>query len=387
MNPVTDHLVPVPSERLGLGMYVAELDRSWLHTPFETRGFLITQASQVDILRRACEYVYIDPNRSDALAMLEMKDPNAGPLEMDNANVRPEPLDLCGCREVLQDARAQIAGTIRAARRAGRLEIEPFARSIDEFVEQVLEWPDEAQWLLTAEPARGYLNRRSLGTAVYTIVFGRHLGLNHDALRELALGAMLLDIGKTAVPITILSKPKRLNSVELSFARRHVDRSVTLVRLNARMAQRIVDMVAGHHERLDGSGYPHHIGGTEISLYARIAGIADTFDALTQNRGYANGRSGHAALRHLNTRRNVKFDAALIDEFVHAIGVYPVGTNVELADGSIGIVCRQKPGEPTRPDVLLKRDADGRALDSPQVAESTPTRRVRRALPNIVALN
>lgn len=384
MALVADHLVPVHCEQLEHGMYVAELDRSWLHTPFETRGFLITQADQIDVLRRCCEYVYVDPTRSEAIAM-----PDIGIALTDAAadTERPradEALQLNGCREFLLDASERIAETIRAARRVSKLEIAPIEREIDGFVEHVLEWSDTVQWLLATEPSHGYLNRRALGTAVYGVIFGRQLGFDHAALRELALGALILDIGKTSVPITILSKPKRLNSVERSFARRHVNQSLTLVRLSATLERRVVDMVASHHERLDGSGYPHHIGGTEIPLYARIAGIADTFDALTQDRGYANARSGHSALRYLNTWRDTRFDAALIDEFIHAVGVYPVGTGVELHDGSIGIVCCQRDGEPKRPDVLLTRDAAGRALPDNRVVESTPSRRIRRALPAVV---
>jgi len=384
MTLVSDHLVPVQSEQLELGMYVAELDRSWLHTPFEARGFLITQASQIDVLRRSCEYVYVDPTRSEASTLLYLEAEHAAPQVNGETTYNDDVLDLNGCREVLQEATSQIAATIRAARRVARLEITPIARRLDDFIDHVLEWPDAVQWLLATDPSHGYLNRRSLGTAVFSIIFGRHLGLDGDALRELALGALILDIGKTTVPITILSKPQRLNSVERSFARRHVDHSVTLLRLNARLEQRVVDMVGGHHERLDGSGYPHHISGTEISLYARIAGIADSFDAMTQDRGYANARSGHAALRYLNTWRNIKFDAALVDEFIHAVGVYPVGTSVEMVDGSFGTVCGQNPGEPKRPNVLLSRDAGGQALEKQRVVEPTPSRRIRRALPAIV---
>lgn len=390
------HLIPVHCEQLEHGMYVAELDRSWLQTPFEVRGFLITQDEQIDVLRRYCEYVYVDPNRSDSIAMEDLaalsEDETAlakshradsHPAKSHPADTHPADvgLPLNGCRDFLEEATEQIAATVREARRANRLEIEPINRTIDGFVDHVLEWPDAVQWLLATEPAHGRLNRRSIGTAVFSILFGRQLGFDHDALRELALGALLLDIGKTSVPITILSKPKRLNSVERSFVRRHVDTGVALVRLNARMERRVLDMVAFHHERLDGSGYPHKTSGTEIPLYARIAGIADTYDAMTQNRDYANARSGHAALRYLSSCRDIKFDAALVDEFIHAVGVYPVGTNVELEDCSIGTVCRHDPNEPKRPDVLLLRDPSGQSLKAMSIAESGPNKRIRRALP------
>lgn len=385
-----EHLITVDCEHLEPGMYVAELDRSWLHTPFESRGFVITQDLEIDILRRSCDYVYVDTARSETTPIAKTA------VSAEPARLGTEPgsklgpaervLELNGCREVLDDACSQIAATICAARRIGSLDCAPIEDKLDDFVDHVLEWPDAVQWILSTEPGHGYLKRRSVGTAVYAIVFGHHLGLDRAALRDLALGALLLDIGKTSVPITILSKPKRLNSVERSFVRRHVDCSVTLARLNARLDQRVVDMIGGHHERMDGSGYPHRIVSSEIPLYARIAAIADTFDAMTQDRGYASARSGHDALRYLNTWRNTRFDAALVDEFIHAVGVYPVGTQVELADGSIGTVCRHEPGEPKRPHVLVTHDPQGEALDLPQIGEPAPHRRIQRALPAAAAL-
>lgn len=381
------HLVPVDCEHLEPGMYVAELDRSWLHTPFEARGLLISQDWQIGVLRRSCKYVYVDTARSEAMPITDF----ASPADSAQSETIPTPaeqvLELNGCREVIDDACSQVAATICAARRIGSLDVAPIDGKLDDFVDHVLEWPDAVQWILATEPGQGYLKRRSVGTAVFAIVFGRHLGLDRKALRDLALGALLLDIGKTSVPITILAKPKRLNSVERAFVRRHVDSSVTLVRLNARLDQRVIDMIGGHHERMDGSGYPHRIVSSEIPLYARIAAIADSFDAMTQDRGYARARSGHDALRYLNTWRNTRFDAALVDEFIHAVGVYPVGTHVELADGSIGTVCRHERGEPKRPHVLITRDRHGEKLDLPQVVGPAPHRRIQRALSAAVALN
>jgi HD-GYP domain-containing protein (c-di-GMP phosphodiesterase class II) len=140
-------------------------------------------------------------------------------------------------------------------------------------------------------------------------------------------------------------------------------------------------MIAAHHERLDGSGYPNQISGTDIPLYARIAGIADTFDALTLNRHYASARSGYSALRLLRTLRRTKFDAALVDEFIDSMGTYPTGTNVLLDDGSMGIVFSQNNGQPQQPNILLTNNTAGQSVRSGRIVTAEGKQPIAQAFP------
>lgn len=119
-----------------------------------------------------------------------------------------------------------------------------------------------------------------------------------------------------------------------------------------------IEMVRSHHERIDGSGYPFRLQGDEISLYAQIAGIVDSFDALSLNRYYADGLSGHAALSMLRQQRGEKFDPTLIDQFISAIGEFPTGTWVEFPDGRTGVVCSQDSAGQEDPEVVLIADAN-----------------------------
>jgi len=125
----------------------------------------------------------------------------------------------------------------------------------------------------------------------------------------------------------------------------------------------VLDMISSHHERFDGSGYPQQKRGTEIPLFARIAGIADTYDAITQERTYAPAISAHTALRYLNGQRRVKFDDSLLQEFIHAMGIYPTGTWVELLDGRVGIVCSQDSSWPITPTVAVMTNRKGAMLE------------------------
>jgi len=351
-------------------MYVAELDRSWLHTPFSGQGLMLASREQIDALRQHCRYVYVDTSRSEAGLFAPLREQD----ETDRSG-------FAEARAALDTTVKRLAEIVYDARHAGRIEIAPLQRCARKLAETTLRFPDASLWLVRMECGHGLLYRRALGTAISGVIFGRQLGLDQQELTELALGGLLLDIGKTAVPVPILAKPKRLNTMEKAFAHRHVQQGFALLHLDQQLHGRVVEMVLGHHERLNGEGYPRRLSGTDIPLFARIAAIIDTFDALTVDRHYAGAISGHAALRYLNSQRGRGYDAALVGEFIHAVGVYPTGTRVELADGRVGLVCAQNPDWPLRPQVLITDDEQGHSLQQPQVLTNGFGAQIARALP------
>jgi HD-GYP domain-containing protein (c-di-GMP phosphodiesterase class II) len=225
-----------------------------------------------------------------------------------------------------------------------------------------------------------FLYRRAAGTAAVATTLGRQLGFDHDALVALASGGLLLDLGKIAVPVTILAKPGMLDSAEQGYVRRHVERSLELV-AGHDVPERALEMIVGHHERLDGSGYPHQLNGTQIPLFGRIAAIADAFDAMTLDRRYAAAMSPHAALRQLDSLRDHKFDAALVTELTHAMGIYPVGTVVELTGGEVGLVCGQRRRHPLQPLLIVTHGLMRQALREPYITVTGSGSDILRALP------
>jgi len=359
-------------------MFVAELDRSWLHTPFSRSGFLITRDMQIHELARLCHYVYIDPEKSDDLNPAAYgraaNDPDV-PVGM-----RPANPDLVRARAVLDTATTAAAGITRDVRRDENIRMASLDRSARSIIDSVRTCPDALLWLTRTNFDPGYLYRRCVGSAILAALLGKRLGLDTGRLIQMVLGGLLLDIGKTAVPITILAKPGALNSAERHFTERHVRRSYSIVRIARGCSERIVEMVLGHHERLDGSGYPRRLRGTDIPLFARMAGMIDTFDALTLDRRYALAMSPHAALRHLHSARNRKFDAAIVQEFIHAVGVYPTGSTIGLSDGRAGIVCAQNPDAPLYPRVAVTSDVRLQPLAQVHIMDTDRSLRISRAL-------
>jgi HD-GYP domain-containing protein (c-di-GMP phosphodiesterase class II) len=351
-------------------MFVAELDRSWLHTPFSGPGLIINSPEQAAALAHCCRYVYVDPVRSDPSL----------PLDHRHAADATRTHGFDAARRALDDAMRWVTASLREARTRGRVDIAPLRHAAHGLTRQVSTRQDACLWLIATDTQRSLLPRRALGSAVLAIAFGLRLGFNHRVLVELALGGLLMDIGKAAVPVTLLAAPRRLNDSERVFVNRHVQSGLALIRTTTALPEQVGDMVLGHHERLDGSGYPRRLRGTEIPLAARLAGIVDTFDAMTMDRRYAASVSGHDALRYLNSRRDEHFDAALVATFIHAIGVYPTGTRVELADGHRGVVCAQGRDSPLTPLVLVLEDRQGSPLPAPRLSTGGSDVHVARAL-------
>ena len=386
-TPLAHNLIALPADQLQPGMYVAELDRLWLDTPFPARGFYIKEREQIEQLRRFCSYVYIDPEKSDFTTSLSV------PLAPQNANCTPLRHvtmieEMPNARMALEALTGTVTVMVRKIR-SGRLpDIVQLQKSLLPVVASIQRCPDALLWLIRTERVAPYLYRRALGTTVLAAAFGHHLGLERSAIMELALGGVLLDIGKVEIPVPILVKPAPMSPEENWFIKRHVQLGAAMVRLVDEVPERVTGMVEGHHERSDGSGYPHQWRGSGIPLFARLAGIVDTFDALTLERRYAPAIAAHTALKVLNAQRQLKFDGALVGEFIHALGVYPTGSWVEFADGSVGVVCSQNPGWPLAPRVAIMSDTSGRAMASPRIVEPDRTNPIARALnPDMLDIN
>jgi hypothetical protein len=122
-------------------------------------------------------------------------------------------------------------------------------------------------------------------------------------------------------------------------------------------------MVATHHERFDGSGYPKALTGNQIPVFGRIGGIVDSYAAMTSNRPYASAMSSYDAMREFKALADKSFQAELVEQFIQAIGVFPAGTLVELSTGEIAVVLKEHRASRLLPEVAIILDADRKKLD------------------------
>ncbi len=194
--------------------------------------------------------------------------------------------------------------------------------------------------------------RHMINCAIFTAVFAKYLGYKEEAVQQLAMGALLHDLGQAKLPQGIISRPSKLISSEMDIIKRHVAQGLGLVKGEKGITPLILDMIVNHHERLDGSGYPRGITAVKLSRPARMMAIVDVYDALTADRPHQEGDEPINALRYLLANKEL-FDAELVQHFIKCLGVHPVGTIVKLTNERLALVLEGNKSNPIKPKVKL----------------------------------
>lgn len=195
-----------------------------------------------------------------------------------------------------------------------------------------------------------YTYMHSVAVCAMMVALGRQLGLNEEQQREAGLAGLLHDVGKMLMPLEILNKPGALSDAEFAVMRSHPGRGHEALVSAGVFADPVLDVVLHHHEKVDGSGYPHRLKEADISLLARMGAVCDVYDAVTSNRPYKSAWDPAASLARMAQWKG-HFDPKIFQAFVVSIGIYPVGTLVRLHSGKLAVVVDQTPGQLTTPRV------------------------------------
>lgn len=401
----------IATANLERGMYVAQLDRPWLETPFLFQGFEIRDDNDLHQLRHYCQHVYVDATRGtvpkDAVLAARAREARyAGSLKApENRLQHPPPrslhrrlfdaiahLDRSGrlaaffqtrhYRNLVPtrveapkarsayDATALVVDDALEQFQQGRpLDAARLKTAVEPLIDSILRNQDAMAWLVCLRKREAEDARRSVGSAVWAVILGRHLGFDRAGLQTLALGGLLLDVGNAKVPRDVLARTGPLDEVERAIVRKHVALGLGLVKATSGLNADVIAMIQHHHERHDGSGYPNGLEGTDVPVFGRIAGLIDCFDAMTTKRPYAPARSAYDAVRELNSQSGVTFQQELVEHFVQAVGMFPTGSLVELNTGEVGLVIEQNRVRRLRPKLMLLLDAGKRPVNRQAVLD------------------
>jgi HD-GYP domain-containing protein (c-di-GMP phosphodiesterase class II) len=351
-----DHLVTVPVGALRPGMYVAELDRSWLDTPFAVQGFLLRSNADIAILNELCFTVQVCPRRSVRKIPMGIMSPM--PVQAPSATSVGLKSDFWKPRSAFESAKEVSAGSSSRLKSGGTLNLQRIRDALQPVIDGVLKNESTMAILARVKQQSDYTYGHCIACAVWATIIGRHLAMDGEKLRTLALGCTLIDVGMAQLPKEILTKPERLTPEETQLVGSHVDRGIEILKQSGVQDREVIEIVAGHHEYWNGSGYPRGLKGTKIPLLARIAGLVDAYDAMITPRPWAAAHSSFEAIQELQDLANIRFQSQLVEQFAAAIGLFPTGSIVELSSGEVGIVTRQNPARRLRPEIVLVLDSD-----------------------------
>ena len=349
----------LPVSQLALGMYVAELDRPWLDSPFLFQGFSIESPDQLAALRECCQYVYVDDHPPG-------EGEEAGGADLTIPGVR-ETKERSGFRlavrrvlEYRQRLNPHLQRVLEDARLGHIMEVRETRAMVQQLVELVAVNPQAALWLTNLKDRHSHTADHCFNTAVLGVAFASHLGMSKDVLEEVGLGALLHDIGKMRTPVTILDKPGVLTEDEFDVLKKHPVDGHQMLRKQDSFPDRTLQIVHLHHERIGGQGYPFGLKGEEIPLHVRAVAVAEVYDDISSDRVYHDGVPAANCLNMMFHWAPRDFGEDLMQEFIRCIGIYPIGSLVELNTGALGIVMSSNPDSRLKPVVMLVRDRDGR---------------------------
>ena len=338
-------------------MRVIELDRPWTETPFLFQGFTIESAQQITEIAQHCAEVVVEFDEGEWIAPTERAVLNpASRQPLPPPKAPPTSAAYRRAAQLQSDARALTRSLMDDVRLGRAINIQEVKETVSSAVRQVIDSPDAVLWLARIRDRDAYTCEHSVNVGLLAINFGRHLGYGEEDLNAIGFAAMLHDVGKTLTPPEVLGKEGALTQQEFEIMKRHPIDGRDILMAHRNLSAGAVDVAYGHHEALDGSGYPRKLKAAAISRMTRIVTLCDVFDAATSDRCY---RSGQPSLRGLDILRRGaggKYDEQLVEEFVRCIGLYPTGSIVELVNGSHGIVLSTNYRNRHLPRVLLVRD-------------------------------
>jgi len=267
--------------------------------------------------------------------------------------------------EAINNVRRVLVSAEEAGPAKGLVVDEALVASVEAIVAELLAKPGAVVELAEVRAVDDYTFGHSVNVSVLSLLTGIELKLKRGSLVTLGLGAILHDVGKTLVPLSILNKPGKLTAEEFEQVKTHTDKGFERLKAARHFNEAICRVALEHHERLDGSGYPRGLKEGEISRLSRIVAVADVYDALTADRVYRGAMLPHEALEMLSGSGGYLFDYQAIQAFFRHVAAYPMGTIVKLSNGEIAVAVATHPGLPMRPVVRPLFDASWRRIEAP----------------------
>jgi putative nucleotidyltransferase with HDIG domain len=286
----------------------------------------------------------------------------AQPVAASSAPIRaPMSEELKRAAKICAKSKDSVVSMFEEARMGKAISAGAAGELVEEISSSVLRNPGALISLARLKTADDYTYMHSVAVCALMVALARQLGLDEKQTREAGLAGLLHDLGKALVPMQVLNKPGKLTDDEFTIIKGHPQEGYRLLNEGGAAGDVAMDVCLHHHEKIDGSGYPHGLKGEQISLFAKMGAVCDVYDAITSNRPYKAGWDPATSLSKMKAWCDGHFDEMILHAFVKSMGIYPIGSLVRLASGRLAMVVEQSDKSLLTPDVKVFFSAKSRS--------------------------
>lgn len=332
-------------KHVAIGEYIVDIVKQQGSYVLSSPGYIKNAKVITHLQSKGVESVLIDTSKS-----LVVQDKIVIPPA--NSQAQPLILEINKAKKIFNESKALQKKIFDDALSGRDIDLSPVVEITDQAIDTIFKNPDALACIINIRQKDEYLLEHSVSVSILISIFARYLNIDKQIVRQLAVGAFLHDVGKIMIPDSVLNKPGKLTDKEFTVMKTHVNHSIKIIEQTKGISEISLEVAALHHEKLDGTGYPYQISENKITQYGRMVAICDIFDALTADRVYKDGYShikSFSILRKLAEQQHL--DKRLVDIFIKCLGVYPVGSLVELGSKKLAIVEGRNYDDPIRPKV------------------------------------
>ena len=342
-------LKKIPTTQVQLGMYLQSLEGSWLKHPFWKSKFVLSESADLEALRGSgVPAVWIDTSLGSDVTSAPLPPSQAAPVTLPKPVSATAPAaprvsmaeEMVRATLVVNRSREVVTAIFSEVRLGRAVDTEQCLPLVEELTQSVARNPSALISLARLKTKDDYTYMHSVAVCALMVALSRQLGLDAAQTQAAGFAGLLHDIGKMMTPLELLNKPGALSEAEFDVVRQHPVRGHQALKEGGAVPDEVLDVCLHHHEKMDGTGYPHRLMGPEISLMARMGAVCDVYDAITSTRPYKAAWDPAGSIQRMAQWAG-HFDPAIFQAFVKSVGIYPVGTLVKLQSGRLAVVLEQ----------------------------------------------